>query len=49
MCRKKQLQGWCVVCFGLGLVVGHALESWFLCSIGGLGLILAGLILTKQR
>lgn len=49
MCRKKQLQGWCLVCFGLGLIVGYALESWLLCSLGGFGLMLAGLVMTKQR
>ncbi|MBQ2854726.1 MAG: hypothetical protein IJE81_04555 [Oscillospiraceae bacterium] len=49
MCRKKQLQGWCMVCFGLGLMVGYGQESWLLCSLGGLGLIVAGLVLTKRR
>ena len=43
------MQGFCVLCFGLGLMVGYALESWLLCSVGGLSLILFGLLLTKQR
>ena len=48
MCRKKQAQGWCALCFGMGLMVGYYLESWFLCSTGGLGLILLGLYLTRK-
>lgn len=49
MCRMNKLQGWCLVCFGVGLVVGYALESWFFCSLGGMVLILAGLARTRQR
>lgn len=49
MCRKKQLQGWCCLCFGLGLMVGHALESWFFCSMGGACLIFFGLFLWSKR
>lgn len=49
MCRRKQLQGFCCLCFGLGIMVGHALESWLLCSLGGLALIVLGLLVAKQR
>ena len=49
MCRKNCLQGWCLICFGIGLMVGYALESWFLCSLGGIALIFSGLLLTKRR
>lgn len=49
MCRKKQLQGWCIVSFGLGLMLGYAIESWLLCSAGGLLLIFFGLLVTRQR
>lgn len=49
MCRKKCLQGCCCICFGLGLLVGYALESWILCSGIGLGLILFGAMLSRQR
>lgn len=48
MCRRKQAQGWCVLCFGLGVLVGHYLESWFLCSAGGVALILLGLLLSRK-
>lgn len=49
MCRVKTVRGCCCLCFGLGLMVGYALESWLLCSGGGLGLILFGLLLCRQR
>ena len=49
MCRKKQLQGWCLLCFGLGLIFGHCLQSWLLCCLGGLALIIFGLLLARRR
>lgn len=49
MCRKKQMHGFCCLSFGLGLMVGCCLESWFFCSLGGLGLILYGMLLAKQK
>ena len=49
MCRKKTMQGGCCICFGFGLLVGYALESWFLCSAGGLALLLLGVLLLKGR
>lgn len=49
MCRKKVLQGCCCLSFGFGLMLGHALESWFLCSCGGLVLLIFGLVLMKQH
>ncbi len=49
MCRKKTMQGCCCSCFGIGLIVGYALESWLLCSAGGLALIFFGLLLMKGR
>ena len=49
MCRRKQMQGFCCLCFGLGLMVGYSLESWLLCSVGGLVLMgLGGLIAGKR-
>lgn len=49
MCRKKQMQGFCLLCFGLGLMVGYYLESWFLCSVGGVGLVIFGMLLSKKK
>ena len=42
MCRKSHLRGWCLLTFGLGLMVGHCLESWFLCCFGGFVMIILG-------
>lgn len=49
MCRKNRLHGCCAVCFGLGLMVGHSLESWFLCFFGGLGIIFLGICMMRRR
>jgi len=49
MCRKKTMQGCCCICFGFGLLVGYALESWWLSSAGGLALIFFGMLLMKQH
>ncbi len=49
MCRKNRLHGCCVIAFALGLMVGHSLESWLLCFCGGIGLIVLGCLLIKQR
>lgn len=49
MCRKNVLQGCCLACFGMGILIGYALDSWLLCTMAGLGLILLGLLVMKQR
>ena len=49
MCRKRYMHGCCALFFGLGLMVGYCLESWFLCSFGGLGLILFGILITHKK
>lgn len=49
MCRKNHLHGCCVLFFGLGLMIGHCLESWFLCSFGGLVLIGLGFCVMHRR
>lgn len=49
MCRKNRLHGCCISFFGLGLIIGHCLESWFLCCGGGIGLILLGLCVMRQK
>ncbi len=42
MCRKNHLRGCCLMAFGLGLILGHCLESWMLCCCGGGALIVLG-------
>jgi len=49
MCRKKYLHGCCIACLGLGLILGHCLESWFLCCCGGTLLALFGLCTMGRR
>lgn len=49
MCRKSYLRGCCLMLFGLGLIVGHCLESWFLCCCGGVGLMAFGLVVSRRR
>ena len=49
MYRKKHLHGWCTLMFGLGLMVGHCLESWMLSCCGGMVLIVAGFTVMHRR
>lgn len=49
MYRKNHLRGCCIVCFGLGLILGHCLESWLLCCFGGLVLMGLGVCVLKKR
>ena len=38
-----------MICFGLGLIVGHCMEGWLLCCGGGMGLVVLGLCVAKKR
>ena len=49
MCRKNHLRGCCILFFGLGLIVGHCLESWFFCCFGGIVLIVLGICVSRKR
>lgn len=49
MCRKSQLRAFVLLGFGLGLIVGHCLDSWLLCSCGGGVLVIAALIMLKPH
>ena len=49
MCRKNQLHGCCIGCFGLGLILGHCLESWLLCCCGGVSLLVLGFCVLRRR
>lgn len=49
MCRKNQLQGACLMAFAVGLMVGHSLESWFLCCCGGLTVLVFGFVVFRRR
>lgn len=49
MCRKRYMQGCCLAAFGFGLVLGHCLESWLVCCMGGLGLVVLGFWVMRQK
>lgn len=49
MCRKRYLHGCCVGFLGMGLILGHCLESWLLCCPGGVGLIALGFWISRQK
>ena len=43
MCRRSHLLTYLMVGFGLGLMIGHSLESWLVCTCGGLVFLVLGL------
>jgi len=49
MCRKNHLRGALALGFGFGLLLGYSLDSWLLCTCGGLGLLILGLCLLCKR
>ena len=42
MCRKNHVCGCALITFGFGLLVGLCLESGFICSLIGLGIMILG-------
>lgn len=42
MCRQQVLYGWMLISFGLGILVGMRLESYFLGNLLGIASILGG-------
>lgn len=49
MYRKKQFEGFCVVSFALGLIIGHCLDSWMLCCGGGIALLALGFCISRRH
>jgi hypothetical protein len=49
MCRRNQLLGCCLFAFGLGLILGYGIGSWFWCFWGGIALLFFGLCTIKRR
>ncbi len=49
MCRRSHLRGWCLIALGLGLMIGHCMESWLLCSFGGFCLVILGLCVLRKK
>ena len=49
MCRKNYLHGCCMAALGLGMLVGHCLDSWLLCSCLGLALLMFGFCAMRKK
>ena len=49
MCRKNHLRGSLLLGFGLGLLIGKCLESWLLCTCGGLCLLILGICILGRK
>ncbi len=49
MCRRNHLRGCLLLGVGIGLVLGNSLESWLLCTCGGIGLVLLALCLIARK
>lgn len=49
MYRKKYMRGCCGACLGLGMILGHCMESWLICCCGGAVLLFMGLCWMGNR
>lgn len=49
MCRKREMNGVCLITLGLGLILGVWIGSWFWCGLGGAALILFGISVLQGR
>ena len=47
MFRKKIMHGCCCLCLGFGVLLGYAMDSWWLSTAGGVALLVLGLLLLK--
>jgi hypothetical protein len=49
LCRRNQLAGGCMACFGLGLLVATCFESLFFCGCLGALLMGGGILVIVKR
>lgn len=49
MCRRNRLRGCLLLGLGIGILIGYCLDSWFLCCIGGIVLVVIGLWIMNQK
>lgn len=42
MCRRNQGLAYVMLGFGVGLMIGHCLESWIICSCGSVVFLVLG-------
>jgi hypothetical protein len=49
MCRKNQLCGVGMICFGLGLLAAGFFESVFFCGCLGIGFLVGGFLMFQKK
>lgn len=49
MCRRNHLRGCLLLGLGIGLVLGNSLDSWVICTLGGCGVVVLGLVTIKCK
>ena len=49
MCRRNQLAGGCLSCFGLGLLIATCFESVFFCGCLGVIVICGGFLVIIRK
>lgn len=49
MCRKNVVQGWCLAALGVGILLGHSIESFWLSSACGIGCLVLGVMVMGKR
>lgn len=49
MCRRNQLRGALLLGLGIGILIGHLLDSWLLCCSGGIILVVFGFGILNQK
>ena len=49
MCRQSQVLGFCLLAFGLGILIGACLESGFWCFTLGIGAIVFGFVHMQKK
>jgi hypothetical protein len=42
MCRRNQVLAYVMLGFGTGLMIGHCLESWIICTCGSVVFLILG-------
>ena len=42
MCRRNQVLAYVMLGFGTGLMIGHCLESWVICTCGSMVFLVLG-------
>lgn len=49
MCRRNILNGFVLISFGTGILIGRWMNSWFWCTVCGIGMITVGVTLLRRR